>query len=434
MHPLIRFSATFLTTFFSVELLRMGSDINYRSYLIAIGLLLLAACSVGVALNHTEELFNAIALPIWKYALRSLLLFLGLALGCFGVYRLAKITHNKTTSNLLLSFASIYSLVLILEITLSFTAISSGGGDVLVSRNWFNFYWEENEEGYRDHDPTELDRKDKQNILIVGDSYVAGHGLEHEKDRFSNLLREQLSSCYDVFNLGICGANTVDQLQFLINYPVKPDLVILVHGKNDIQEVLPAADIQRILNIDPETVSDYPKRRWQSHYSIKNSFLINLAEFLLHRAAEKKYIKEISHHHSTLEDILSTEVGKLWYYSYYLNTELFETHLNMLDSITHWSDKNNAASLLVLFPAITDQILLDTDRIINQPIQQHAQKHHVNVINLTPILENLQESDRIVSVLDPHPSIELNQLVADTLSKQISEIMRKDTPCALSLE
>ncbi|MDP6908117.1 MAG: SGNH/GDSL hydrolase family protein, partial [Flavobacteriales bacterium] len=395
--------------------------------------IVLAAGSFVAALNQTDGLFDPNSIPIGRYIMRSVLLIACLFLSWVGISGLFRLTKSKIIVGVLLSLTSLFSLLLILEIALSVTAISSGGGQVLVSRNWFNFYWQENQFGYRDGEPAELDRPDKKNILIVGDSYVAGHGLKKEGERFSNLLRNKLSSCYDVFNLGVCGANTIDQIAFLEDYPIKPDLVVLVHGKNDIQEVRSSAEIQRILDIDPESVSDYPKQKWKSSYLMKNSFLVNLLEFLVHKVAEKDYMSKISSRHSKLEDILATDAGKLWYYSYYLNQELMETHLNMLDSIADWTERNNSEYLLMLFPATTDQILSDTDRIINQPIQQHAEKNQVSVLNLTAVLEEMSESDRVVSKLDPHPSIKLNKAVADTLSKRILRIMKTGNSCKPSL-
>jgi len=410
----------------------MRSNPNNRAYLIAPGSFFLFSGLVWFALNLTQDLFDPNHLPVGKYVLRSGLLILSLVIAWFGVYRTIQIFQNKNSTNILLSITTLFSLVLILEIGLSLAPISSGGGQVLVSRNWFNFYWHENQLEYRDVEPAEMDRPDKSNILIVGDSYVAGHGLKKENERFSNILREKLAPCFDVFNLGICGTNTVDELAFLKNYPVKPDLVILVHGKNDIQDVRPKSEIQHILNMDSELISDYPRRKWQSSFLMKNSFLVNLVEFLVHKIRESQYFDNLSAKHLSFEQILQTEQGKMWYYSYYLNNELFETHLSMLDSIANWSSLNNSEHLLVLFPATTDQILADTERIINQPIQRHSENNKIAVLNLTSIVEALPESDRVVSKLDPHPGIELNSAVADTLFYTILNMMTEGASCKIS--
>jgi len=411
----------------------MRSNNSWKSIILITACILLGVVASFWALRMTDQLFDPIAIPVGQYILRCFLLLVGLLFFWVGTSRLIQLRLTNQLKNLLTGVVALLTITVFLEIILSLTPISSGGGEVLFSRNWMNFYWSENELGYRDSRPEELNRPDKKNILVVGDSYVAGHGLKQESQRFSNLLREQLSDCFDVFNLGVCGADTKAELGFLKSFPVNPDLVLFVHGKNDIQQVKTPSELKQILNINPNVIGTYPKRKSANRFLIKNSFLINSIEYLVFKTKQTQYFNDLQKKHSSLESYLESEEGKLLYLSYYKNEELFSEHLSTIDSVKNWTDSQNAELLILLFPATEDQILLETDRLINQPISKHAKLQGVSTFNLTPVLQQLPEAERQVSRLDPHPSHALNRLIADTLSKIVLEKLTDDhPPCELN--
>ena len=81
---------------------------------------------------------------------------------------------------------SILYLLLIVEIVFATVFVQSDGGNsTLVSKRWFQKYWNPiNSDGYRDYEHIW-----KEHVLfIVGDSYIAGHGIKNIDDRLSSIL------------------------------------------------------------------------------------------------------------------------------------------------------------------------------------------------------------------------------------------------------
>jgi len=90
-----------------------------------------------------------------------------------------------------------------------------------------------NQKGLRDRDHSYKRTFDAQRILIVGDSFAWGYGVE-ETQRFSQDLERSMN--VEVINAGVSGYSTDQELLWLKNEGIKydPDLVILVFAGNDI--------------------------------------------------------------------------------------------------------------------------------------------------------------------------------------------------------
>ncbi len=90
-----------------------------------------------------------------------------------------------------------------------------------------------NQKGLRDREHSYERLNDATRILVLGDSYVWGYGVE-ESERFSQLLESSLNA--EVINAGVSGYSTDQELLWYrtegINYDV--DLVVLVFTGNDI--------------------------------------------------------------------------------------------------------------------------------------------------------------------------------------------------------
>jgi hypothetical protein len=88
--------------------------------------------------------------------------------------------------------------------------------------------------GFRDREvpPT---TPGKYRIVVVGDSFTWGAGIERE-ERFSNLLEQFLGPRYEVFNFGIPGDNMPEHLGVLERaLAVHPDFVLLQLYVNDFE-------------------------------------------------------------------------------------------------------------------------------------------------------------------------------------------------------
>ena len=90
-----------------------------------------------------------------------------------------------------------------------------------------------NENGLRDKRRSYNRHDDSERILVLGDSFAWGYGVE-ESERFSQLLEKELA--VEVINAGISGYSTDQELLWYENEGIKyeTDLVILVMAGNDV--------------------------------------------------------------------------------------------------------------------------------------------------------------------------------------------------------
>jgi lysophospholipase L1-like esterase len=89
-----------------------------------------------------------------------------------------------------------------------------------------------NENGLRDREHSYERQNDIERILVLGDSFAWGYGVE-DPERFSQLLEESLG--VEVINAGVSGYSTDQELLWYQNEGIKyeTDLVILVLSGND---------------------------------------------------------------------------------------------------------------------------------------------------------------------------------------------------------
>ena len=94
----------------------------------------------------------------------------------------------------------------------------------------------------------EIDEKADINVLIVGDSQLAGYGFRREEDRFSNLLQKNLNEKFSDKKINIIdtllgGQNIFTKWwifnKFLKNNPSRPDILILSYKLKDVYGTFP---------------------------------------------------------------------------------------------------------------------------------------------------------------------------------------------------
>jgi lysophospholipase L1-like esterase len=90
-----------------------------------------------------------------------------------------------------------------------------------------------NKHGLRDREHSYERKNDLERILVLGDSFAWGYGVE-ESERFSQRLEEALDA--EVINAGVSGYSTDQELLWYKNEGIKyeTDLVILVLAGNDV--------------------------------------------------------------------------------------------------------------------------------------------------------------------------------------------------------
>ncbi|MCA9910051.1 MAG: hypothetical protein KC519_15440, partial [Anaerolineae bacterium] len=249
----------------------------------------------------------------------------------------------------------------------------------LASNNWMERYWQLNSWGYRDREWTPEDWQGKTTVAIVGDSLAAGWGIVDPADRFSDVLANELGSDYAVFNLGVPGSSTPEQLDTLKALPVQPNVVILQYFLNDIDYA--SLSLGQNLNI-----TDIPPLAQESH----------LVDFVYARANAG-----FGQDYWTL------------HYAAYDNLAVWRVHEGELNAFADYVDRIGARLIVVIFPNLQDPVT--SVAYVDRVAQVFEARGVTDILRLYDVAAAWKREDVIVSPRDAHPSVALHHYVGETL-------------------
>jgi hypothetical protein len=256
------------------------------------------------SLMLTDWLFYDRQFHLLKYLVRTFLLVLSLGFFVYGLQLIIKTTKNNLVKNISVFVISLFLIFITGEICFSFYSQSCSGENVLLAKNWHNYYWKENSLGYRDTEYSKSDNTANSNLFVIGDSYAAGHGLKNVNERFSNILKEEFRNCINVFTLAKMGADTRSEFEFLNAFPVKPDFIIVAYVNNDIYNVMDRKKIMKHLHLDSNLKSHIKRFKPKKNFFTSNSFIINFIENYLVENAMESHITDLAGKHQTFGDFL----------------------------------------------------------------------------------------------------------------------------------
>lgn len=355
----------------------------------------------------------------------ELITFMRLAYIAIAILILFKILHlvingefKELVKKITLAITSIITLTFVLEVAFMFVPHSHGAGgeESLAARLWFSKYWEVNSLGYRDKEISDEDGNNKFNIAIVGDSFVAGHGIKAPASRFSNVLQTKLSDAYRVHNLGLNGADTQVEYAKLVQFPIKPNLIILSHHPNDIMRVpRSTAGLQKDENSTWSiTASFLPLSIGES--LVKNSYLVNYFFWKFNPATSLDENIQIAG-----AEYFGSQAGQSSHLSAYLDESVYSQHLQNIYQFVLLSREESIPLVVILFPETWDETIEFSEAYANKPIEAFLQREGIPVLDLYNIVKSIPVRDRVVNDNDAHPSELVHQKVADALGDFLME-------------
>lgn len=319
-----------------------------------------------------------------------------------------KMMRSERTSkfkNYILALATFFTLFMVLEVVFMFVPRTHGGDKTLASRVWYHYYWEHNSLWYRDAEPDSSEVANKFKIAVLGDSFVAGHGIKHVEDRFTDILQARLSDQYVVFNLGHNGAGTEDEFKQLLEFPFKPDLLILSHLPNDIA----------FIPTEPTKTGMLIPR-----FFIGGSYVLNYFVFKFEERSRRLYHtmfggKATNEH----EAHLKSGNADTYQLSFFLNPKMLEDHFKQLQKFIDHSAENDIQLAVMLFPEIWKTTLDFSEEHVNIPLTRFFENKGIHVFDTYNIFNSIAEKDRVVNFNDAHPSELPNRMIADSLYKKL---------------
>lgn len=289
--------------------------------------------------------------------------------------------------NLAVAVFGLFLVLALLEGVFMFVRTTHRFNGTLASRAWFMHNWELNADGYRDitHDKSQGEGKKK--VMVLGDSFVAGHGIKDPKDRFSDRLAAQLGDKYEVYNLGVGGSDVRDAITRLREFPEKPDLLVYSYYPNDIEQ-----DGERG-GLRLQRAHSYDDVIAPIRYVVRRSYVLNYLYWRFPHPSEltdyKGYLKQC--------------------YGY---VGVMMRHRQAIDELVGIADSLQIPTAWVVFPFIEDAQGSD---FATTPILNHLHLRHVPSLDVRPWLIGKDPLAYMVNRNDPHPNETLHAMVADSL-------------------
>jgi len=310
---------------------------------------------------------------------------------------------RRLAQNMLLAFFALLFTLTVVEVACKLLFVQSDGINfTLASRSWFERYWQPiNSLGYRDYEWTPEKVGNRKRIVVVGDSFVAGGGVEKIEDRFSNQLGEKLGDDYVVMTVARNGWNTRQEIEGVLAYPYQPDIVIFSYYINDIEGVAGRMGISR-----PPGLLIYPPD-WLRPL-VDNSYALNFAYWRLfrwHAFADPNQRTDIQTYQNHLRAL-------------YKDPEVWAAHQEELQEVCNLTQTQQLQLVVVVFP---DMLKLEETRDLSGRVVDFFQTRGVAIVDVAAVIDAEQPKRLIANSVDTHPSVEVHTLVADALYAVITE-------------
>jgi hypothetical protein len=302
-------------------------------------------------------------------------------------------TLQSIMQGLFVSYVTVLLMLVGAELYFRFVYADSGYWWTLARANWEDRYVEMNALGFRDREWHPEDTDGKQTVLVLGDSFTMGDGVENIEDRFGDVLGEHLGDDYAVINLGIADTSTRDQLDVLKDYPIQnPDVVVWQYFLNDINDAGASIGDQYWPNVP----TDWPQ-------FVDESYFANLVYWRL-----APYFTAVD----------TADKDSFWGWAYYAydNSAIWSIHAEEIHNLVAYVDSIDARLIVVIFPNLRDPV--SSIPYVDRVAQALEAEGVTDVLRLydaaADFIENREESI-IVSARDDHPSAAFHRLVGDML-------------------
>ncbi len=297
-------------------------------------------------------------------------------------------------TNIALTVLTLFFTLMALEFYFKVFFAQTDTVPTLAQKNWYTRYYEGtfNSLGYRDTEWTEQMVAGKIKVMVVGDSFVEGVGIENPRDRFSDRLAQKLGPDYAVFNLGKAGANTEAEIKAVTEYPYRPDILILSYFVNDIEG---GAAWQRGLTRPPSfEVPSYLVP------FVKNSYAFNFFYWRLVRFWEAG----------------QPDLKWQWFLSLYDNPEVWWLHQQELLSFYEGARAEQILLFVVVFPGLTH---LEDSKVVTDRIVNLYRERGVPTLDVGDLVKDIPQNQLVASPVDSHPGERVHELVGQALYEMV---------------
>ena len=342
------------------------------------------------------------------YGLVLGLLSLGVAVLFRKVWTARTSARRASVRATMAAFSSLYTLLFAECLFAHFAAASDQVNLTLASKLWFQRYWHPvNSIGCRDveHDWKALPQR--KVLFVVGDSFVAGHGIRDCRDRFGDVLGTKLAPNWEVVILALNGWNTerefygiIGAIAFINEQIARhgkgpgdfvPDAILLSYFINDIEGA--GAGPNRYLDLSGLAKTSNPFVR----PFVDRSFMVNFLYWRLYRA----------------------ELGvdyEAFLRKAFDDPDTWSAHRSDIENIVRFAQEENIGLGAVIWPSLA--AIPQTHPFVRKVAEVFADAQ-VPYLDLTAGLEGRPAADIVVNAMDTHPNERVHREVADLIHEEL---------------
>jgi hypothetical protein len=297
---------------------------------------------------------------------------------------------RNLAQNATLSLVALFLAFVLAEVYFKLFFLQSDGlGCTLASQSWFRRYWEPvNALGYRDYEWTPEAVAGRTKVMVLGDSFVAGYGIERIEDRLSGVLAARLGPEYAVMTVSHNGWNTGDVMAGGFLYPYRPDAIVLSHYVNDIEMVEKGEELncQEMLGSAPPPLRPL----------IEESYFANFLYWRVNRLGLARWA--VDHWN--------------WQKSLYDDPVAWGGHRDDLRETINWCSEQDIDLFVVVFPNL---LAVEESKPMTSKVVNLFRQRGVPVLDVAAMVEGDDPRGLVVNPVDPHPSGALHRRVAAEL-------------------
>lgn len=329
-----------------------------------------------------------------------------LLLHALTVHPVLRTRFRRTCAILLPAFLALDSLLaglLLLELYFSKIHDQSDGFNLTHSgKKWFERHWKPlNSLGYRDAEPVPP-KPGQKSLVILGDSFAAGHGVNRAEDIFSSVAASVLGQDWKVFNVAKIGWDTLDETQALKSFPIKPDVVVLSYFLNDIFH-----------------------SAQEEHFPLR--FAVNLPQGFMKSLTEHSALADYMYWRFARGGNLSGGAATFWdtLKGAYGDPKVWARHEGELSGLARYCHENGIRLVVVVFPLL--QAPAESAQLTGKVVGAFEKKG-VEVMDLTPVFMGRPPRELVVNTLDAHPNEAVHRQIGELLAERLGSLDLSKSP------
>jgi len=323
-----------------------------------------------------------------------------LLLGLVLVVAARRAGSRRVLRGVLLMAGALLLLVGVLEtLAYRFGDHSDNNNRTFASRLWHERHWKPiNSLGFRDVEHAGEDHAGKRVLFVVGDSFMAGQGIDDAEDRCVDMLREQLGDGWSVILVAKPGWHTVNELEaidgVIEQFGVRPDAVVLGYVLNDIVYADALRGSTELPEI-PETVQLPESGVWG--WLAARSYLFNDLAWQVMLDDSQHSTEQVS-----WQAIADT----------YAEPGVWDRHAEDLHALVDRCRALGARLTVLVFPNLSD---IEMTRDAASRVAGFFREQGVDAIDLSERFTDSEGTGITVSAHDGHPSPAVHGLLSELL-------------------